>query len=65
MMLEVHTPTRTQQGAILVLTAGLVAAGVGGGQWFMNADYVVYGYSVSFFLLVHIDAIFSQQFLAM
>lgn len=40
-------PSRLQQGAILVLAAGLVAAGVAGGQWFMENDYVVYGYSVS------------------
>lgn len=46
MVLEVATPTRVQQGAILMLAATLVAAGVGGGQWFMNADYVVYGFSV-------------------
>lgn len=47
MVLEVAAPTRVQQGAILTLAATLVAAGVGGGQWFMNADYVAYGYSVS------------------
>ena len=46
MVLEVAAPTRAQQGAILMLAAALVAAGVGGGQWFMNADYVVYGFSV-------------------
>lgn len=46
MVLEVATPTRVQQGAILTLAAVLVAAGVGGGQWFMDADYIVYGASV-------------------
>lgn len=40
-------PSRIQQVSILVLAAGLVAAGVAGGQWFMQADYVVFGYLVS------------------
>lgn len=57
MSLEVAMPTRVQQGVILALAAVLVAAGVGGGQWFMNADYVVYGYSVR---LLH--AVYSSVF---
>lgn len=57
--MNVVVPTRLQQGALLVLAAALVAAGVGGGQWFMEADYVVYGVAVSpppnfFFVLVMI-----------
>lgn len=45
--MDVVVPSRLQQGALLVLAAALVAAGVGGGQWFMENDYVVYGVSVS------------------
>ncbi|CAN0139720.1 unnamed protein product, partial [Ectocarpus fasciculatus] len=37
-------PSRLQQGCILLLAAALVAVGVSGGQWFMEADYVVYGF---------------------
>eukprot|EP00752_Nemacystus_decipiens_P007965 g7118.t1 len=37
-------PSRIQQVSILLLAAALVAAGVAGGQWFMEANYVVFGY---------------------
>lgn len=47
MATEMAIPSRIQQGSLLILAAVFVAAGVGGGQWFMQADYVVYGYSVS------------------
>lgn len=47
--MDLVVPSRLQQGALLVLAAALVAAGVGGGQWFMEADYVVYGVSVSYY----------------
>ena len=39
-------PSKSHQVALLLLAACLVAAGVAGGQWFMEADYVVYGYTV-------------------
>lgn len=39
-------PSRLQQVSILLLAAALVAAGVAGGQWFMESDYVVFGYLV-------------------
>lgn len=44
---EALVPSRLQQGCTLLLAATLVAIGVAGGQWFMEADYVVFGYSVS------------------
>ncbi|CAN0289355.1 unnamed protein product [Scytosiphon promiscuus] len=43
-MREAAVPSRLQQGSILLLAAALVATGVAGGQWFMEADYVVFGY---------------------
>lgn len=46
-MREAAVPSRLQQGLILLLAAALVAVGVAGGQWFMEADYVVFGYMVS------------------
>lgn len=55
MMTDVAVPSRLQQGAILVLAAALVAAGVGGGQWFMDSDYVTYGVSVSLLSACHDD----------
>ena len=36
-------PSRLQQIVLLVLAASLVAVGIAGGQWFMDADYIVYG----------------------
>ncbi|CAM9257029.1 unnamed protein product [Ectocarpus sp. 6 AP-2014] len=44
MLREGAVPSRLQQGCILLLAAALVATGVSGGQWFMEADYVVFGY---------------------
>lgn len=46
MLREGSVPSKLQQGCILLLAAALVAAGVSGGQWFMEADYVVFGYLV-------------------
>lgn len=46
-MREAAVPSRIQQVSILLLAAALVAAGVAGGQWFMEANYVVIGYLVS------------------
>lgn len=46
MLREGAVPSRLQQGCILLLAAALVAMGVSGGQWFMEADYVVFGYLV-------------------
>lgn len=43
---EAAAPSPLELGSILVLAAALVALGVAGGQWFSEADYVVYGYSV-------------------
>ena len=45
-MREAVVPSRIQQVSILLLAAALVAAGVAGGQWFMEANYVVFGYLV-------------------
>lgn len=46
MVREAAVPSRLQQGCTLMLAAALVTAGVAGGQWFMEADYVVYGFEV-------------------
>lgn len=46
-MREAAVPSRIQQVSILILAAALVAAGVAGGQWFMESGYVMFGYLVS------------------
>lgn len=56
---EEAVPSRLQQGCTLLLAAALVAAGVAGGQWFMNADYVVFGYSVGVGVKPKIDTSFA------
>lgn len=52
MVLEPVAPSRVAQGLTLLLSAILVAVGVWGGQFFMEADYVVYGVSVSYLATV-------------
>ena len=47
MLPEAAVPSRVELGVTLVLAAALTTLGVAGGQWFSEADYVVYGYLVS------------------
>lgn len=47
MSLESVAPSRVAQCSTLFVSAALVAAGVWGGQYFMENDYVVDGVSVS------------------
>lgn len=44
---EPVAPSRVAQFSALSISAALVAAGVWGGQYFMENDYVVYGVAVS------------------
>lgn len=55
MALQKVAPSRLQQLGALVLAACLVAAGVWGGQWFSDSDYVYYGISVSIWYIVSED----------